>query len=80
MQPWPNPNQAAKERSSERTPDLRSRLKLNGAGSGVKGQDERQTTAPLTPPTSLEMSIGDPVENAATRTKQTENKFSKITD
>jgi hypothetical protein len=49
MQPWPKPNHAAKERSSEKEPELRSRLKLAGVGSGVKGRDERQSTAPLTP-------------------------------
>src|SRR5271170_1470054 len=49
MQSWPNPSQAAKERSSERTAELRSRLKLKSVGSGVKGRDERHRTAPLTP-------------------------------
>jgi len=49
MQPWPNLNPAAKERNSERTSELRSRPKLSGARSGVKGQDERHRTAPLTP-------------------------------
>jgi hypothetical protein len=49
MQPWPNLNHAAMERSSEKTFELRSRLKLRGMGSGVKGPDERQKTAPLTP-------------------------------
>jgi len=50
MQPWPKPSKpAVKERSSERTTELRPRPKLTGAESGVKGQDERHSTAPLTP-------------------------------
>src|SRR5271170_4818293 len=49
MQIWPNPSQAAKERSSERTLELRSQPQLKGVGSGVKGRDERHRTAPLTP-------------------------------
>jgi TonB dependent receptor len=50
MQPWHKPMKTAvKERSSTRTLELRSRPKLTGVESGVKGQDERQSTAPLTP-------------------------------
>jgi hypothetical protein len=50
MQPWPKPKKSAvKGRSSARTPELRPRPKLTGVESGVKGQDERQKTAPLTP-------------------------------
>ena len=49
MQPWPHLNLATKERSSEKTPELRSRHQLRGVGSGVKGPDERHKTAPLTP-------------------------------
>jgi hypothetical protein len=40
------------ERSSEKNSDLRSRLNDEGEDSGVKGQDERQSTAPLTPESS----------------------------
>jgi len=46
---WPKPKPAVMERSSEKNSALRSRLKLNGVGSGVKGRDERQSTVPLTP-------------------------------
>ena len=50
MQLWPTPMKAAiKERSSAKTPELRSRPKLTDVESGLKGQDERQRTAPLTP-------------------------------
>src|SRR5260370_39270933 len=50
MQPWPKPiKPAVKERSSERTPELRSRPELMRAESGLKGQDERHSPAPLTP-------------------------------
>src|ERR1700738_3492259 len=49
IQPCPKPNQAPKERGSEKEPELRARLKLAGAGSGVKGREERHSTAPLTP-------------------------------
>jgi hypothetical protein len=38
------------ERSSEKNSDLRSQLNCEGMGGGVKDQDERQSTAPLTPP------------------------------
>ena len=41
---------SAMERSSERTSDLRSQVDCGSGRSGVKGQDERQRTAPLTPP------------------------------
>jgi hypothetical protein len=37
------------ERSSEKNPDLRSRVNCESVQTGVKGQDERQRTAPLTP-------------------------------
>jgi hypothetical protein len=37
------------ERSSEKNSDLRSRVNCEGVETGVKGQDERQKTAPLTP-------------------------------
>src|ERR1022692_2824924 len=37
------------ERSSEKNSDLRSRVNCEGAETGVKGRDERQRTAPLTP-------------------------------
>jgi hypothetical protein len=37
------------ERSSEKNSDLRSRVNCEGVQTGVKGQDERQKTAPLTP-------------------------------
>jgi hypothetical protein len=40
------------ERSSEKNSDLRSRAKFEGEDSGVKGQDERQSSAPLTPESS----------------------------
>src|SRR5713226_5423729 len=57
MQLWPKPkNLAVKERSSIKNMTLRSRLQAYGVKSGVKGRDERHRTAPLTPPTSLEMS------------------------
>src|SRR5208283_4092507 len=38
------------ERSSEKNSDLRSQLDCGSGRRGVKGQDERQRTAPLTPP------------------------------
>lgn len=51
---------AAMERSSEKNSVLRSRLKLTVVGNGVKGPDERQTTAPLTPlPTTTPYSALD---------------------
>src|ERR1039458_884802 len=37
------------ERSSEKNSDLRSRVNCEGVETGVKGRDERQKTAPLTP-------------------------------
>jgi hypothetical protein len=37
------------ERSSEKNSDLRSRVNCEGVETGVKGRDERQRTAPLTP-------------------------------
>jgi hypothetical protein len=37
------------ERISEKNSDLRSPLNREGGQAGVKGPDERQTTAPLTP-------------------------------
>jgi hypothetical protein len=37
------------ERSSEKNSALRSRVNCEGVQTGVKGQDERQKTAPLTP-------------------------------
>jgi hypothetical protein len=37
------------ERSSEKNSDLRSRVNCESVQTGVKGQDERQKTAPLTP-------------------------------
>ena len=49
MQSWLNPKRAAMERSSEKNSGLRSRPKLTVVGSGLKGPDERQSTAPLTP-------------------------------
>jgi len=36
------------ERSSEKNSDLRSKANCEGEDSDVKGQDERQNTAPLT--------------------------------
>gem|GEM_PF-5174539 len=38
------------ERSSENNSDLRSQPKCQGVSGRVKGQDERHTTAPSTPP------------------------------
>ena len=38
------------ERSSDKNSDLRSRMQCEAGSGGVKGQDERQNTAPLTPP------------------------------
>src|SRR5579859_7327164 len=38
------------ERSSEKNSDLRSPSKCEAVSGGVKGQDERHRTAPLTPP------------------------------
>src|SRR5713101_9756594 len=50
MQLWPKPkNLAVKERSSIKNMTLRSRLQAYGVKSGVKGRDERHSTAPLTP-------------------------------
>jgi hypothetical protein len=40
------------ERSSEKNSDLRSKANCDGEDSGVKGQDERQSAAPLTPESS----------------------------
>jgi hypothetical protein len=40
------------ERSSEKNSDLRSQVNWEGEDSGVKGQDERQSAAPLTPKSS----------------------------
>jgi hypothetical protein len=40
------------ERSSEKNSDLRSQANCEGEDSGVKGQDERQNAAPLTPESS----------------------------
>jgi len=37
------------ERSSEKNSDLRSKCDCGSGRDGVKGQDERQSTAPLTP-------------------------------
>ena len=37
------------ERSSEKTSELRSPVDCRRGQDGVKGQDERQRTAPLTP-------------------------------
>jgi hypothetical protein len=37
------------ERSSEKNSALRSRVNCESVETGVKGQDERQRTAPLTP-------------------------------
>jgi hypothetical protein len=37
------------ERSSEKNSDLRSRVNCESVQTGVKGRDERQKTAPLTP-------------------------------
>lgn len=37
------------ERSSEKTSELRSGRNFGCGGTGVKGRDERQRTAPLTP-------------------------------
>jgi hypothetical protein len=37
------------ERSSEKNSALRSRVNCEGVETGVKGRDERQKTAPLTP-------------------------------
>jgi hypothetical protein len=37
------------ERSSEKNSDLRSKFDYGSGRDGVKGQDERQSTAPLTP-------------------------------
>jgi hypothetical protein len=37
------------ERSSEKNSDLRSKFDCGSGRDGVKGQDERQSTAPLTP-------------------------------
>ncbi len=41
------------ERSSEKNADLRSQLNRESVSGGVKGQDERQKKAPLTPPLTL---------------------------
>jgi hypothetical protein len=50
MQLWPKPkNLAVKQRSSIKNMTLRPRPKLMGVKSGVKGSDERHSTAPLTP-------------------------------
>src|SRR6266849_5858305 len=50
MQLWPKPkNLAVKERSSIKNMTLRSRPQAYGVKSGVKGRDERHSTAPLTP-------------------------------
>jgi hypothetical protein len=40
------------ERSSEKNSDLRSKTNCEGEDSGVKGQDESQSAAPLTPESS----------------------------
>jgi hypothetical protein len=81
MQLWPTPMKAAiKERSSAKTPELCSRPKLTDVESGLKGQDERQRTVPLTPlatptlPYSLDTAnvVGD-VKPCSKSTKMSED-------
>jgi hypothetical protein len=56
--PWPDRQHAIKERSSSKN-DCASflALQLPGGRSGVKGPDERQKTAPLTPPRPPTLSL-----------------------
>jgi hypothetical protein len=45
-----NTRSSTKERSSEKNSDLRSHLQPTVVSGGIKGQDKRHRTAPLTPP------------------------------